>query len=480
MEAIMQQWLDSYKERFGARIIKNKASIARIRAMTKLSEEQARALSLYCRGHNVSPPVEDVPVPTSRKNPSPDELLLQEDYTYNPLTHTYLTYIPGLPKPLVTSEDTHKAIIRAYSNFSGSPATINEISRTFGWPRDWVIKYLRIHGMTHDREPFSTEEIQDRPDEDLIEDALQQRRAVVHKKIEKAKWADIQKDALRWIHFQDSVLRSLQESLNDKFDLQVPVLDVRRPRKPFALVVTPADLHYGKLGVNGGFDRSKARDLLFRTTQELVTWVTLYGTPEKIILSSLGDWFHVDNDDNTTTAGTKQDVDVTFSQILVEGCELMGTYIQMLRQVAPVLVVNVPGNHDYHATTTLGLFLSALYRKEPDVQVQSPIDRQYVVYGQTLMGFTHGKDEKLVSLGPIMASENRQAWGNTQYRVWFLGHTHHETVVDLHGVQVISLPSLTGNDRWHHQMGYVGHRRALAGFVVDRDRGVINSLSIPV
>ena len=480
----MQSWLDRYDGLYGDRIRKNRSSTTRIMAMAQLSEEHARALQAYCHSRPVPDPL--LPDPEFQdeepvvKNLSPDDLLLRDDYTYNPVTRTYLTYIPGLPKPMITSEETHKAIIRAYSNFNGSPASINEISRTFGMPREWVVKYLRIHGMTHDREPFSKEEILSRPDEELVDDALQQRRAVVHRKIEQAKWADVQRNAMKWMHFEDTVLKVFQEALADsRITLKVPKVSCQSNHNPFALVVTPADLHYGKVGVDG-YSRQVAKDLLFRTTQELLTWVTLYGSPEVIIVSGMGDWFHIDNDDATTTAGTKQDVDVSFSQLLVEGCELMASYIQILRQVAPVQIVNIPGYHDTHATTVMGLFLSALYRKDKDVQVISGKPRHYVVYGEALMGFTHGKDDKLVSLGPIMATENKQDWGETQHRIWFLGHHHHETVVDMHGVQVISIPTLTGTDQWHNQMGYVGSRRALAGFIIDKDKGLVNSLNVPV
>jgi len=481
----MHEWLERYATLYGDRIRHNRSSTTRIMQMAKLPEDHAKALQVYCRKGLFPSSILPDPDPChdSDNQVKTDDILLEDDYVYNQVTHTYLTFIPGLPKPLVTSEETHKAVIRAYSNFDGSPASINEIARTFGWPREWVIKYLRIHGMTHDREPFSKEEILTRPDEELVQDALQQRRAIVHKKIEKAKWADIQRDAQKWVHFEDSVLKVLRAEIADhRFDLKVPTISLKNTAKPFALVVTPADIHYGKIGVDG-YNRKTAQEILFRTTKELLGWVTLHGIPEVIIMSGLGDWFHIDTVDATTSSGTKQDVDIGFPKILIEGCELMASYIQMLRQVAPVQVVTVPGNHDFLATTVLGLFLSALYRNDKDITLLGPNPdetRQYAVYGQTIMGFAHGKDEKLSSLGPIMASENRQEWGNTRYRIWFLGHVHHESVVDLHGIQMISTSSLTGTDLWHHRMGWIGTRRALAGFIIDREKGLVNSLSVPV
>jgi hypothetical protein len=74
----------------------------------------------------------------------------------------YITVIKGVNEPIVTSGADYRAICQAYSNFAGGASTLNQMAMQFGMPRPWLIQYLRIHGVTHDKEPFSSEELMER------------------------------------------------------------------------------------------------------------------------------------------------------------------------------------------------------------------------------------------------------------------------------------------------------------------------------
>ena len=129
----------------------------------------------------------------------------------------------------------------------------------------------------------------------------------------------------------------------------------------------------------------------------------------------------------------------------------------------------------------LMLYLEAAYKDAKDVNVIVNAEpRQYVTYGNTLLGFTHGDKVNLNNLPSIMSIEQREAWGLTKNHVWFHGHLHHLKVSDKNGATVIQLPSLAGHDRYHTRSGYVMERKGLCAHMIDKKLGVVANLFSPV
>jgi hypothetical protein len=94
------------------------------------------------------------------------------------------------------------------------------------------------------------------------------------------------------------------------------------------------------------------------------------------------------------------------------------------------------------------------------------------LYGNTLLGFTHGDETKLVDLPLLMATETPKLWSTATHKAFFTGHLHHEMLKDHKGVKIYQMPSLAGTDRWHHKKGYVGSVKGLAGYLVHKEKGV--------
>ena len=81
-------------------------------------------------------------------------------YYYNSETDVYVTFLRSAGgKPVTISGDTHRAMKEAYSSMVGDGATINEMTRAFQFPRAWFDEYRRLHGWTHDMDPFPDEEV---------------------------------------------------------------------------------------------------------------------------------------------------------------------------------------------------------------------------------------------------------------------------------------------------------------------------------
>ena len=191
----------------------------------------------------------------------------------------------------------------------------------------------------------------------------------------------------------------------------------------------------------------------------------------QIIFPVGNDLLHADNTvagkGGMTTAGTPQDVDTRYLKMFRMALQLMIRIIERLRQIAPVKVVVVPGNHDRERAAFLGEALWAWFHNDPEVDVDNGANlRKYVVAGNTLLGFTHGDGEKTENLPQLMASERKKEWAETEFRVFHTGHFHRKrrmltvTTDTYNGVEVLTLPSLVPPDAWHAMSGYVGGGRA--------------------
>ena len=153
----------------------------------------------------------------------------------------------------------------------------------------------------------------------------------------------------------------------------------------------------------------------------------------------------------------------------------------MLRQVCPVSLFVIPGNHDYYTSTLLRAAMQGWFSKVKDVDVvESFSPRQYVSYGSSLITFLHGDAGKPRDWPAIIAGERPKEWGESKHRFIFCGHLHTERDFPVFGnVTVYRMPSLAGTDNWHFKQGYKS-RKALIAYVVDQKRGVIATEIEPV
>ena len=403
-----------------------------------------------------------------------------ESYFYDQVNDEYFTFLSTANTMIKVEGDRHRAMKTAYSSMVGKPASINEVCREFGIPRAWFDEYRRRHGWTHDMDIYTDEQIMESNVEQLVEDLVLKRRHELYKKFERKKWKEIEEDADKYRMFETNVLADFKNLIQEKAT-SVSQLALPVSNDPFSLVISPTDFHWGKYGwvdeVGETYDFDEAKKRLMGKTQELIT--RLYSKPEQIIISTGSDWFHVDNDAGTTTKGTPQDMIGSPAEILMTGCKLAREHIDLLRQVAPVKVVFMPGNHDRMSAIALMMYLSAVYEDCEDCEVVvSPSSRQYVEYGNNLLGFIHGDGAK--NLEELMSCEQRELWGKCQHHTWFHGHLHHRKVLESKGCMIIQLPSLAGHDRYHARQGYTTSQAGLAAHIIDKEKGIIGSMFAPV
>jgi len=254
------------------------------------------------------------------------------------------------------------------------------------------------------------------------------------------------------------------------------------------------DLHLGKLcwseEVENNYDTNIASARFNYALQQIIHRAKAFDY-ERILFPIGNDFFNSDGHLNQTTMGTRQDEDSRWQKTYMTGKKLLIEAIDYMREFAPVDIVVIPGNHDWTKSFFLGDTLASWYRDDKSVTVNNKSNpRKYYEYGNVLLGFTHGNNEKIESLRSLMAYESREAWARTRYKEFHLGHQHRKLSVKhtiksdlLHeelGVVIRSMSSLAGTDQWHHQQGYVGPTRAAEAFLWNKETGLIGNFNVNI
>jgi hypothetical protein len=253
-------------------------------------------------------------------------------------------------------------------------------------------------------------------------------------------------------------------------------------KKNCALEINVPDLHLGKLawGAETGddYDGKIAIKRYKDAIAELIGRTNI-SEIERIILVIGHDFLNADNKLGLTTAGTPQSNDSRFYKMVQLGKQLLIETIDELSLLAEIDVMVVPGNHDTNSMLMMGDILDAWYHKSTRVKVyNSPAPRKYYRYGQTGLMYAHGHNERMEDLGIIFATENKELWANTNYHRIHLGHLHHQKqirykdVEEKIGCTIKVISSLSSNDAWHTEKGYLSLKGAEA-FLYHRDHGLL-------
>lgn len=188
----------------------------------------------------------------------------------------------------------------------------------------------------------------------------------------------------------------------------------------------------------------------------------------------LGDYFHYDTPHGQTTKGTPLDRDGRVEKMMSSGAQTLFDIVEASAQQMPTHVVLVPGNHDTILTIALRQLVSAHFRRDARVSVDTNgTTRKYLTHGKCLIGFTHG-DKARKRLGELMALEAREAWGGSTYREIHTGHLHSIAEVQtVSGVVVRTHPALCPPDGWHAAEGFVGATRGMQAFYYHAAGGLV-------
>lgn len=178
---------------------------------------------------------------------------------------------------------------------------------------------------------------------------------------------------------------------------------------------------------------------------------------ETAVIFNLGDYFHADNlKGMTERSGHVLDMDGRYAKMVKTGMKIMRYMISSaLEQHETVKVINSIGNHDDTAAMFMSIALAEVYEKEKRVIIDdSPTPCHYVRHGKVLIGSHHGHTIKPPALPGVMATDKPKDWGETEYRYWYTGHVHHDTLKEFPGCKVESFRILPPKDAYATWHGY--------------------------
>jgi predicted phosphodiesterase len=296
---------------------------------------------------------------------------------------------------------------------------------------------------------------------------------------------------------QSTIFNNLREEfINDikKLSPKIEKISYRQNvnKEPLLLELNIFDLHLGKIAwseeTNHEYNLEIASDIFNRCIEEFID-ETSNKNIERIVFPIGNDFFNSDKSYpfNSTTKGTPQEEDARWQKTFRLGRQLLVEAINKLQQIAPVDVIMVPGNHDFERNFYLGDSLEGWFYNNENVTVDNSANpRKYYKYGEVLIGYTHGNEEKVTDLPLIMANEKPNDWALSTFREFHLGHEHRKKEIkfksteEYQGVIIRYFNSLSATDSWHHKRGYVGAKRSAEALLWDKTKGLKNNLYFTV
>lgn len=293
---------------------------------------------------------------------------------------------------------------------------------------------------------------------------------------------------LQWVKTsKDSTAEDVKEALVAVFDSYKGRSElVPPPRvsdKDLLSVYPIADQHIGLLAwgkeTGEAYDLDIGAERLRSCAKRLVAQSP---DSELGIVLNLGDWQHSDDGRNETPqSGNQLDVDGRYFKVLQTGVRLMIEVVELaLAKHEKVLVRNLPGNHDPHASIALTVALGAFFHNNKRVVVDDdPSEFFFHRFGETLMGANHGHRMKPADMAMLLAARRKEDWGATKYKHFFFGHIHHFTAKEVAGVLVESFQTLAAKDAWSHSKGF-NSGQSLVSITFDKTRGEIGRHKVNV
>ena len=293
------------------------------------------------------------------------------------------------------------------------------------------------------------------------------------------------------------VVKKNEIMLSDTIDKIIERLSQKAPEfqvsekveSDLMLELSIPDIHFGKLAWKDesgeNYDVNITKNLYAKSVLVLLDRTEGY-TFDTINLVVGNDFFNADNFENTTTRGTAQTTDGRQPKTFMIAVDVITNLIDqhLYKRCNRVVVTVVPGNHDSETSFYLGEVLKAYYKNMALVEIDNePTSRKYIKYGEVLIMYTHGNEEKHTELPLIMATEKPVEWGSTKFREIHLGHFHARKATTFVGVNenkgVVTriLPSLCATDDWHYKKGYIGNIRSAEAYVWSKNEGLITTVT---
>ena len=285
-----------------------------------------------------------------------------------------------------------------------------------------------------------------------------------------------QAEEVNYKELQEAIIQDIKD-----FKPQYPTIFRNPSTEGHLLVIDPADIHIGKLCDAFESGEEYNNQIAVKRVKEGVQGILDKCTGfkiDKILFIGGNDILHIDTPRRQTTAGTPQDTDGMWYTNFLIAKRLYVDILETLLSVADVHFTFNPSNHDY----TNGFFLAdcvqTWFRNCNNITFDCSIaHRKGFLYGNSLIGTTHGDGAKHGDLPLLLATEFPHEWSLSKHRYIYTHHVHHKTSKDVMSVCIESLRSPSGTDSWHHRNGYQHAPKAVEAFVHHKEFGQVARLT---
>lgn len=264
-----------------------------------------------------------------------------------------------------------------------------------------------------------------------------------------------------------------------KYSPKFKVFKRTKYKESVCAVFPISDLHLGKkgaisqVGAKEEYNEHIAVNRCHEGIDNLIKLSSQFNI-DQIVLTLNGDLIHVDGPNNTTTAGTRQDVSMMWFDAVTMGRDLIVNIVEKLLPIANVHIVHIPGNHDNVTGYMVAEMVHNFFMKSKNVTFDiSMSPRKVVVYAKNAIFLDHGDNTKVELMPSLLAAEYPLIWGNALHRYCLEGHLHHERVKDVLGMTVRTLRSISGSDQWHKHKAYTANIKGMECFIHDKNKGLI-------
>lgn len=230
------------------------------------------------------------------------------------------------------------------------------------------------------------------------------------------------------------------------------------------LEVMLPDLHIGMLSWNKetgeDYDLKIVRERYFAAINDVVE--RCKGRKfKKILFVTLGDLLHVDNDKQTTTNGTFQQVEGRLAKMFECAEDMLIDGVTILGKIAPVELIYICGNHDRNTGYMLHRSVKNAFRNDKNVIVDTePNPQKCRLVGRSLIGWVHG-DMPRKNIADWLPKNHRELFALAKFIEIHSGHIHTYTAIEDGAIIVKTIPTLCASSYWEHQQGYSGGWKAL-------------------
>lgn len=271
----------------------------------------------------------------------------------------------------------------------------------------------------------------------------------------------------------------------------LPVKHAKVRKDAVLLEWCPYDQHHGMLAwgpeVDEHYDLKISERFFLQACEKVLATASSYKVGQ-IIVPIGQDWFHCNDPSFATPVGKHRlDIEGRLLKVFETGYWALFRAIEQLRQVAPVHIMWVPGNHDPETSYYLVRVLAAHYM-DPDGSFRrgvtvdySPRSRKIYSWGNSCIGFVHpvGRGSWEKQRG-IFSEVFKREWAAAKFHEIHTGHLHKVMEYEFMQADTLGshtvirmLPSLCATDKWHWEMGFVEKNRASASFIWDQRDGLV-------